>query len=178
MICSGSQPPLPLNRSNLRPTLNAAWRCSLTVPQTGVEPVWTFRFHSILSAACLPVSSPGQKRCRWKGWLPTRSPFRILHLSRIKGRLIISIRIQDHSFRHTGICREKGIRTLVTISRKHAFQACSISLSDTSLKIGHYRTFVILTWFMLMYIFSLVWASYRNRTNDLLITNQLLYLLS
>jgi hypothetical protein len=24
VICSGSQPPLPLNRSNLRPTLNAA----------------------------------------------------------------------------------------------------------------------------------------------------------
>ena len=55
--------------------------------------------------------------------------------SRITGRLIISIRIQDYPFRHTGMCREKGIRTLVTIARKHAFQACSISLSDTSLNI-------------------------------------------
>ena len=53
--------------------------------------------------------------------------------SRITGRLITSIRNQDYSFRHTGVCREKGIRTLVTITRKHAFQACSISLSDTSL---------------------------------------------
>ncbi len=133
MICPGSRPLLLLDRSNLRPSQKCGSTLSLDCTWGGNRTRTDFAVQQILSLSCLPISTPRQKGAGGRSGYLHGVHFGFTTFSRITGRLIISIRIQDYSFRHTGICREKGIRTLVTIARKHAFQACSISLSDTSL---------------------------------------------
>ena len=86
-----------------------------------------FTVQQILSLSCLPISTPRQKGAGGRSGYLHGVHFGFTTFSRITGRLIISIRIRDHSFRHTGIyllAERKGfeplLRSLVNTLSKRA----------------------------------------------------------
>ena len=97
--------------------------------QAGLEPttywLWVRRSNQL--------SYKSKWRCRWRDWLPTRCPFRIHHLSRITGCLIVFIRTQTiysttPAYKFCNVCTVCVLSTLLLcfISFHFIHSVCSV----------------------------------------------------